>query len=253
MKKKLFISIIIPYFKKKIFFEKTIKSINNQSYKNFEIILIYDDLNQNELLFVKKVLRKVKNKKILINEKNLGPGYSRNRGILTAKGDYVAFCDADDVWKKNKLLNQLNFMKKNKLSFSHTSYSIIDRYSKIIGEFRIKKKLDYQSLLKSCDIGLSTVMISKKILLKNKFCSLKTKEDYELWLRLSKEKLLRGLDKKFTSWRKTENSLSSSLIQKLLDSFRLYYYYEKYNIFISLFYVIRLTSFAFLKKIKIYL
>tara|TARA_B110000003_G_scaffold266089_1_gene292636 strand:+ start:1149 stop:1910 length:762 start_codon:yes stop_codon:yes gene_type:complete len=253
MKKKIFISIIIPYFKKKIFFEKTIKSINNQSYKNFEIILIYDDLNQNELLFVKKVLRKVKNKKILINEKNLGPGYSRNRGILTAKGDYVAFCDADDVWKKNKLLNQLNFMKKNKLSFSHTSYSIIDRYSKIIGEFRIKKKLDYQSLLKSCDIGLSTVMISKKILLKNKFCSLKTKEDYELWLRLSKEKLLRGLDKKFTSWRKTENSLSSSLIQKLLDSFRLYYYYEKYNIFISLFYVIRLTSFAFLKKIKIYL
>ena len=139
MKKKLFISIIIPYFKKKFFFEKTIKSINNQSYKNFEIILIYDDLNQNELLFVKKVLRKVKNKKILINEKNLGPGYSRNRGILTAKGDYVAFCDADDVWKKNKLLNQLNFMKKNKLSFSHTSYSIIDRYSKIIGEFRIKK------------------------------------------------------------------------------------------------------------------
>ncbi|MDB4846724.1 glycosyltransferase [Candidatus Pelagibacter sp.] len=253
MKKKLFISIIIPYFKKKFFFEKTIKSINNQSYKNFEIILIYDDLDQNELLFVKKVLRKVKNKKILINEKNLGPGYSRNRGILTAKGDYVAFCDADDVWKKNKLLNQLNFMKKNKLSFSHTSYSIIDRYSKIIGEFRIKKKLDYQSLLKSCDIGLSTVMISKKILLKNKFCSLKTKEDYELWLRLSKKKLLRGLDKKFTSWRITENSLSSSLIQKLLDSFRLYYYYEKYNIFISLFYVIRLTSFAFLKKIKIYL
>ena len=82
-------------------------------------------------------------------------------------------------------------MKKNKLNFSHTSYSIIDRYSKIIGEFRIKKKLDYQNLLKSCDIGLSTVMISKKILLKNKFCSLKTKEDYELWLRLSKKKLLK--------------------------------------------------------------
>ena len=49
MKKKIFISIIIPYFKKKIFFEKTIKSINNQSYKNFEIILIYDDLNQNDV------------------------------------------------------------------------------------------------------------------------------------------------------------------------------------------------------------
>ena len=97
-------------------------------------------------------------------------------------------------------------------------------------------------------------MISKKILLKNKFCNLRTKEDYELWLRLSKkEKLLRGLDKNFSSWRMTKNSLSSSLVQKLLDAFRLYYYHEKYNILLSTFYMIRLTSFALLKKIKIYL
>ena len=145
-------------------------------------------------------------------------------------------------------------MKENKLNFSHTSYSIIDEYSKIIGEFRIKKKLDYQNLMKSCDIGLSTVMISKKILLKSKFCNLRTKEDYELWLRLSKkERLLRGLDKNFSSWRMTENSLSSSVVQKLLDSFKLYYSHEKYNILLSVFYVVRLTSFALLKKIKIYL
>ena len=58
MKKKIIISIIIPYFKKKIFFEKTIKSIINQSYKNFEIILIYDDLNQNELPICKKSIKK---------------------------------------------------------------------------------------------------------------------------------------------------------------------------------------------------
>ena len=174
MKKKILISIIIPYFKKKKFFAKTIKSIMNQSYKNFEIILIYDDVNQNELIFVKNVLKKIKNKKILINKDNLGPGNSRNKGVSKAEGDYIAFCDADDVWKKNKLLDQFNFMKKNKLNFSHTGYSIIDRYSKIIGKFRIKEKLDYQNLLKSCDIGLSTVI--------------RTKEDYELWLRLSKKK-----------------------------------------------------------------
>jgi len=254
MKKKINISVIIPYFKKKKYFEKTIKSIVNQSYKNFEIILIYDDVNQNELIFVKNVLKKIKDKKILVNKKTIGPGNSRNKGILKAKGDYIAFCDADDIWKKNKLLSQFNFMKKNKLNFSHTSYTIIDKYSKIIGKFRIKKELNYQNLLKSCDIGLSTVMISKKILLKNEFCSLKTKEDYELWLRLSKkEKSLKGLDIFFSSWRMTENSLSSSLAQKLLDSFKLYYCYEKYNILISLLYVVRLTSFALLKKIKIYL
>ena len=252
--KKNIISVIIPYFRKRIFFKETIKSIINQSYKNFEIILIYDDTNQNELKFVKDVLKKFRNKTILINKNNMGPGNSRNKGILKAKGDYIAFCDADDVWKKNKLSSQLNFMKKNKINFSHTSYSIINKYSKNIGEFKIKKELNYQNLLQSCDIGLSTVIASKKILLKNKFCSLKTKEDYELWLRLSKKNnLLLGLDKNLSSWRITENSLSSSLVQKLLDSLRLYYCYEKYNILISLFYVVRLSSFALLKKIKIYL
>jgi teichuronic acid biosynthesis glycosyltransferase TuaG len=252
--KKNIISVIIPYFKKRIFFKETIRSIINQSYKNFEIILIYDDTNQNELKFVKDVLKKFRNKKILINKNNMGPGNSRNKGILKAKGDYIAFCDADDVWKKNKLSSQLNFMKKNKINFSHTSYSIINKYSKNIGEFKIKKELNYLNLLQSCDIGLSTVIASKKILLKNKFCSLKTKEDYELWLRLSKKNnLLLGLDKNLSSWRITENSLSSSLVQKILDSLRLYYCYEKYNILISLFYVVRLTSFALLKKIKIYL
>ena len=252
--KKNIISVIIPYFKKRIFFKETIRSIINQSYKNFEIILIYDDTNQNELKFVKDVLKKFRNKTILINKNNMGPGNSRNKGILKAKGEYIAFCDADDVWKKNKLSSQLNFMKKNKINFSHTSYSIINKYSKNIGEFKIKKKLNYQNLLQSCDIGLSTVIASKKILLKNKFCSLKTKEDYELWLRLSKKNnLLLGLDKNLSSWRITENSLSSSLVQKLLDSLRLYYCYEKYNILISLFYVVRLSSFALLKKIKIYL
>lgn len=254
MDKKIAISIIIPYFRKKKFFEETIKSIINQSYKNFEIVLIYDDTDQKELKFVKDILKKFKNKKILINKKNLGPGNSRNKGILKAKGNYIAFCDADDIWKKNKLLNQILFMKKKKLDFSHTSYSIIDKYSKTIGEFIIKNKLDYQSLLKSCDIGLSTVIVSKKILLKNKFCSLKTKEDYELWLRILKNKeFFLGLKKNLSSWRVTDNSLSSSLIQKILDSFRLYYCYKKYNILISLFYMVRLTYFALLKKIKIYL
>jgi teichuronic acid biosynthesis glycosyltransferase TuaG len=164
MKNDITVSIIIPYFRKKFFFQKTIRSIINQSFKEYEIILIYDDQDLQELDFVKKVLTKVKKKKILINKKNLGAGISRNKGILASKGKFIAFCDADDIWKKNKLSLQLSFMKKNNLNFSHTSYSIINQDSKIVGKFIIKKKIDYQNLLASCDIGLSTVIISKKIL-----------------------------------------------------------------------------------------
>ena len=116
------ISIIIPYYKKKYFFEKTIKSVLNQTYKNFEVILIYDNSNRSELSFVKNTLKQIKNKKIIINKKNLGVGISRNYGIKKSKGSFLSFLDADDIWDKNKLKKQIKFMTKNDYSFSYTCY-----------------------------------------------------------------------------------------------------------------------------------
>ena len=254
MSKNPLISIIIPYHKKKKYFCKTIQSIVSQSFKNFEIILIYDDTNLNELNLVRKVLLKVQRKKIIINKNILGPGISRNIGILKSNGKYLAFCDADDIWSKNKLSSQINFMKKKKINFCHSSYNIINSKNKKIGYFNIKKKVSYKDLLKSCDIGLSTVMIDKKIVNKKKnFCALKTKEDYFLWLQIIKKlKFIYGQNEYLVSWRYNRGSLSDSFSQKLIDSFRLYHIYEKYNIFVSFFYVIRLSFYALKKKIKIY-
>ena len=92
MPKKDFISIIIPYHKKKFFFKETIQSINNQSYKNFEVIIVYDDTDKSELDYVKKIIDNFKfKKKLIINNKIIGAGLSRNKGIKVAKGDYIAF------------------------------------------------------------------------------------------------------------------------------------------------------------------
>ena len=79
-------------------------------------------------------------------------------------------------------------MIKKKILISHTSYNIIDRNNKKIG-FRKAKKIEYADLLRSCDVGLSTVMIKRELLKKNFFAKLKTKEDYVLWLSLSKKKI----------------------------------------------------------------
>ena len=158
------VSVIIPYFKKKSFLKKTIKSIISQTYKNYEIILVYDDSDVDDLSFIENLLKKVKNKKIIINKRNLGPGFSRNKGFLKSNGSYIAFCDADDIWNKNKLTKQIKYMKKYNLDFSHTSYFVIDKSSKKIGSFKIKEKLNYNILIKSCDIGLSTVIIKRNLL-----------------------------------------------------------------------------------------
>jgi len=253
MKNNPLVSVVIPYYRKQFFFEKTIKSILNQSYKNFEIILIYDDTNLKELNFLKKIKKKFTKIKLIINKKNLGPGLSRNKGILVSRGTYIAFCDADDLWKKNKLSLQIKFMKKYNLNFSHSNYLIIDKEGKKIGKFKSKSKIYYQDLLKSCDIGLSTVIVKKSLLRKNLFCKLQTKEDFYLWLQLiKKETKIYSVNKYLSSWRYLENSLSSSISQRLLDAFRLYYIYEKNNFLTTVYYVIRLSYYAFIKKLKIY-
>ena len=107
------------------FLKQSVNSILNQTYKNFEVIIIYDDEDKNELLFLKKITKNKKKIRIIDNKKNLGPGLSRNKGIHYARGDFVAFIDADDIWKKNKLEYQTKFMLNNNALISHTSYEIL--------------------------------------------------------------------------------------------------------------------------------
>lgn len=252
MKKNL-ISIIIPYHRKKKYFQQTINSIKKQTYSLIELIVIYDDNSKSELKFVEKAIKKFKKKKLIINKSTLGAGLSRNKGLKRATGEYIAFCDADDLWKKTKLETQLKFMKLNKLSFSHSSYDIIDHKGNFISRFVVREKIFYKDLLKSCDIGLSTVMCQKKILKNCKFLDTSTKEDYYLWLEMiKKSKVFFGIKKELVLWRKLETSLSSSISRRLIDAYFMYQKHTKGLIFKPIIYTFRLTFYALIKKIKIY-
>ena len=242
------ISIVIPYFRKIDFIEQTLQSVFNQSYKNYELIIIYDDIDKFDLSKLKLILKKNKKKiKLIINSKNLGAGLSRNKGAMFAKGKYIAFLDSDDLWKKNKLKTQLKFMKKNNLKISHTSYYVINENNDIKGSRKAKYKLNYNDLIKSCDIGLSSVIIDKNLFLKNKFSSNETKEDYVAWLKISKKMPIYGLNKYLMLWRKTEGSLSSNTMQKLFDAYDVYKNKEKMSFFKALLSVMNL-SINYLKK-----
>jgi teichuronic acid biosynthesis glycosyltransferase TuaG len=244
------VSIIMPYFKKFAFFEEAYHSVLNQNYSNIEIIIIYDDHNLTELSFVKKIINNRKNTILIINKKNYGVGFSRNVGINRSKGFYIAFLDCDDVWKKNKLRNQVNIMNKMKLDFSYTSYSAINENNKFLYNIRAKNFLTHANLLKSCDIGLSTVITKRQILKRFKFSRMKTKEDYLLWLQLSKNNILiYGIKKNLSLWRKCNNSLSSNIFQKIKDAFSIYYRYEKQGFIRALLSIIVLSFFAYKKKL----
>lgn len=244
------VSIIMPFFKKRDFVELSINSVLSQTYQNFEIIIIYDDENQDDYEFIKNFEKKDRRIKIIKNVKNLGAGLSRNIGIANSKFELIAFLDCDDLWEKNKLNDQINFMSENNYEFSFTSYDIINNENKKIGKRIAKRYLSFNDLIKSCDIGLSTVIMKKKLIDDNcKFVSLITKEDYVLWLNLAKKNIkFYGLDRSLTQWRKSENSLSSNTYQKLLDGFKVYNKYMRYNKILSFLYLFRLSLNYLLKK-----
>jgi len=243
------ISIIITYYKKKNFILKTFKTINRQTYKNYELIFVYDDQDLTDLKYIKKYIALFKNHKVIVNKKNYGVSRSRNIAIKFAKGQYLAFIDSDDMWSSKKLNTQLKLMNSSKADISYTAYKIIDEKGKILGKRNVSKEINYKKLSRYCEIGLSTVIIKKKFLKKNKFPEIKTQEDFALWLILIKKGLkFLPIKKVLSSWRKTDNSLSSNILQKISDAFKVFYCIEKKNLIISIISVVILS----INKLKNY-
>lgn len=241
------VSIIMPYYKKRNYINKSINSVLRQTYQNFEIIIIYDDIDLDDSDFINNIKKKDNRIFVIYNSKNLGAGISRNIGIKHAKGNFVGFLDCDDIWKKNKLESQINFMNKKKIDFSFTSYDLINSKNIKIGTRLAKPILNYQDLLKSCDIGLSTVIFKKKIFDNYcKFPNLKTKEDFVMWLKIAKKGIiLYGMQSQLSQWRKTSGSLSSDIIQKIYDGFRVYYKHLNFGFFKSIYYLVLLSLNSF--------
>ena len=249
--KESLISIVVTYYKKKKFIKKTLNSILRQNYNKFEIIFVYDDNDKKDLKYIKDILKPFKTKKLIINSNNLGVAKSRNLAIKYCKGRYIAFIDSDDLWKKNKLQHQYNFMKKKSSLFTFTSYDVINENDKIIKSRKVNLDADYNKLSKSNFIGLSTVMIDKKLFSKIVFPNLKTQEDFALWLSLIRAGIkLNHIKKTLSFWRKTNDSLSSNILYKFRDAFKLFYNYENKNLINSIFSVLVLSYNKIVKELK---
>ena len=236
------VSVIIPYYKKINQINETLSSVLAQSFQDLEVILVYDDTEIRDLNIIKDKFKNNTKIKIIRNPKNLGAGISRNIGIKNSNAEYIAFLDSDDLWHHKKLEKQITFMKENNYDFTYCNYVKKKFGGKDINVDSIKKRITYEDLLSDCTIGLSTVIIKKRIIKEELFPPLKTKEDYTAWLKLTKNNFYAyNLPYSLVTWNYSKDSLSSSLIQKLKDGFIVYYKYEKFSFLKSIFYLLKLS------------
>ena len=178
------ISVIMPVYNTEKYLKYSIESILNQSFKDFEFIIINDGSTDNSLNIIKEYSTRDNRIKI-VDQENSGVSISRNKGIINSIGEYVAFVDADDIWELNKLEIQLKeFEKDVELKICGTLAKIINEDNLEIGHFNYPPITDKEIKLKSIyknPFITSSLLLKRGILdiekLFNKNLSLA--EDYE--------------------------------------------------------------------------
>ncbi len=232
------ITIILPNFNSAKYIDQTVKSIIAQTYKNWKLIIV-DDNSDNETKNVLSKYKKNKKIKIFWLKKNKGQGFCRNFAIKKSKSTFLAFIDSDDIWKKSKLKKQIFFMSKNNYDFTYTRYETFSDVNNKINYINPPKKLSYLGFIKNTSIGTSTMIIKRKIAKKIKFLNTKICEDYYFKCKvLKKVKTAYCLNDYLTKYRIRKKSLQSNKINNVLAIWKINKLFNKLNIldnFISIF------------------
>lgn len=179
------ISIVLPVYNAKNFVDKTVESVFQQTFSNWELIIVDDCSKDGTYDYLYEKYSNVANVKVFKNEVNSGAGMTRNKGLQEASADIIAFLDADDLWLPRKLELQLAHLRRNNSAIVHTSYAFIDECGNgIAGKVIASSKVDLNSYMRNTEIGMSTSLLNKKIVGDIRLDAMRTRQDTKLWLTL---------------------------------------------------------------------
>lgn len=218
------VSVITPCYNPDNAILNTIESVLGQTYQNFELIIIDDCSVEDKPEGFYELVDSDDRIKYVARSWNGGPAVTRNRGIEMAKGQFISFLDCDDSWHPNKLKLQVDFMLKNKIALSYTSYEVITSRGRVVGSRIPPKELSYSDVLKSNQIGCLTAMYDASLLGKVYMPNIAKRQDLGLWLRILKQvRVARGLtEQPLARYRVGCDSISSNKIGAMKYQWRLY-------------------------------
>ena len=234
------VSIIVPVYRAADYIAETIEMVRRQTYKNWELILVDDCSPDNSADIIQgiQLSHETEHIRLIRKESNGGAAEARNTGIDAAKGRYIAFLDADDIWFPKKLEKELAFMKEKQAAFVFTAYEFGDENAKGTGKIvSVPGKLTYRKALSRTVIFTTTVVFDMTRLTKEQIHMPNVEsEDTATWWKILKAGYeAYGLNEVLAIYRRPAKSLSSNKITAIRRIWRLYRKEEKLTIPVSAF------------------
>tara|TARA_Y100000590_G_scaffold126096_1_gene144158 strand:+ start:4424 stop:5194 length:771 start_codon:yes stop_codon:yes gene_type:complete len=236
------VEIILPNYNSAPYLEETINSVISQTFTNWKLTIVDGKSNDETQQILKKYINHPKINIILL-EKNKRAGFCRNLAMRNSKSDYIAFIDSDDLWTKDKLFKQLDFMIKNKYYFTYTNYQPFISGEKIknLNEIVPEQSFTYEKFTRNTSIATSTMIIKKSSIGTKKFSNTKICEDYFFKCEILKRVgFAHCLPENLMKYRIRKDSLQSNKMRNLYWIWYINKKYNKMNLFknlLSLFFI----------------
>lgn len=245
------VSVIMPSYNTDKFIKQSIESVIDQTYKNWELIIVDDCSTDN----TDNVVASISDDRIvyLKNKVNSGAAVSRNRALREAKGRWIAFLDSDDLWSPDKLEKQIKFMEDNDYHFSYTNYEEMDEDGNKTGvHITGPKKITKTGMYNYCWPGCLTVMYDAQVVGLIQIEDIKKNNDYAMWLKVCKKVDCYLLDEVLAEYRRgRRGSISTEKFSQLISwHFTLFVIAEHQGILKGCLNTLRNIVFGFYKKIN---
>ncbi|UPR47542.1 glycosyltransferase family 2 protein [Vibrio cyclitrophicus] len=248
-KKQPLVSIVMPAFNAEMFILESIRSILDQSYNNWELIVVDDNSKDRTYNIVEAISNTDQRVQLIKNTTGKKGAYqARNCALDLAKGQYIAFLDSDDTWEATKLEHQISLMLKFGYFATHTAYTRIDENGKCIGKVKAKKVVKYIDQLRGNQIGNLTGLYDRNFL--GIFLQKDVgHEDYEMWLNILTHTDSIGIDKPLANYRVSSGSLSSNKFKAAFWHYNILTLQSNLSLFKRVFYFVFYIKNAVVKRL----
>ena len=243
------VSIITPSYNSAKFIAETIQSVQNQTYQNWEMIIVDDGSSDETENVVLSIIQKDNRIQFHKLSQNSGPAVARNTGIEKASGDYMTFIDADDIWFPTFIENNIKTIQETGIPFVFSSYKRANEQLEFVySDFIVPNKVSYSVILKSNSISCLTAFVDIKKLGKKYMPLIRKRQDMGLWLNYLKViPFAHGIQKTQAIYRIRENSLSRKKSDLIKYQWQFYREVEKLNVFESSYYMLHWMYRGFMK------